>query len=78
MNDTPPSSLQIGGTHYKKYPIQPAVFLQRNRVPFCEANAIKYLLRHRNKGGKEDLLKAKHYIDILIEMEYPETTPGGE
>ena len=64
--------VQMGGTHYKDLPIQPVEFITKNNIPFCEGNAIKYLCRHRSKNGKEDLLKAKHYIDLLIEMEYPD------
>lgn len=63
-------SEQIGGTHHKGFKIQPVEFIYANNIPFCEANAIKYLCRWRNKNGKEDLLKARHYIDLLIEMEY--------
>jgi hypothetical protein len=65
-----PLNSQVGGSHYKDYEISPALFLQKNRVPFCEANAIKYILRHRLKGGRLDLEKAIHYITIVIEMEY--------
>lgn len=64
------SDTQIGGGHYKDMPIEPAEFCQRNRIPWCEANAIKYLVRHRDKNGLEDLEKAKHYIDLAIEWEY--------
>jgi hypothetical protein len=58
---------QIGGDHYKKYGIQPVEFIMANKIPFCEGNAIKYLVRWRDKGGIDDLLKARHYIDLLIE-----------
>lgn len=58
---------QIGGDHYKKYGIQPVEFIMANDIPFCEGNAIKYLVRWRDKGGVSDLLKARHYIDLLIE-----------
>lgn len=61
---------QVGGSHYKDLKIQPIEFIHANNIPFCEANAIKYLCRHRNKNGKQDLEKAKHYIDLLIELEY--------
>lgn len=61
---------QVGGSHYKDFAIQPAEFLHRNRIPWIDANIIKYVLRHRNKNGKQDLLKARHYLDMLIEMEY--------
>lgn len=60
---------QIGGDHYKDYEIQPVEFIMRNEIPFCEGNAIKYLCRWRKKGGMDDLLKARHYIDILIDEE---------
>lgn len=73
---TDPLQRQEGGDHYKGFAISPAEFLQKNRVPFCEANAIKYLMRHRSKGGKSDLLKAIHYIEILIELEYPKPAPA--
>ena len=58
---------QIGGNHYKKYKIQPIEFILKNNIGFCEANIIKYILRFREKGGAEDLLKAKHYIELLID-----------
>jgi hypothetical protein len=60
---------QEGGTHYKDLPIQPIEFIHANGIPFCEANAIKYLCRWRKKNGIADLQKAKHYIDLLIELE---------
>lgn len=69
---------QISGNHYKNYPIQPAEFIQRNGLNWCEGNAIKYLVRHRDKKGAEDLLKAKHYIDLLLEWEYSTPLPAGE
>ena len=62
---------QVAGSHYKDFPIQPVEFAQKNGLTFCEASAIKYLCRHRNKNGVEDLKKAKHFIDLLIELEYP-------
>ena len=64
---------QVGGGHYKDYAIQPVEFIHKNKIGFCEGNAIKYLCRWREKGGLEDLKKARHYIDLLIEMEQPAT-----
>jgi len=64
-----PLSTQEGGNHYKEMKIQPIEFIHANNIPFCEANAIKYLLRWRSKNGLEDLKKAKHYIDLLIQLE---------
>lgn len=63
---------QVGGNHYKDLKIQPIEFIHANNIPFCEANAIKYLCRWRNKNGIEDLKKARHYIDLLIELENKE------
>ena len=63
---------QVGGTHYKSMVIQPSEFINKNDLPFAEGNAIKYLCRHKQKNQKEDLLKAKHYIDMAIERDYPE------
>lgn len=60
---------QVGGSHYKDYAIQPAEFIHKNKIPYLEGCAIKYLVRWREKGGKQDLEKAKHYIDLLLEME---------
>ena len=64
---------QIGGSHYKKLKIQPSEFINKNKILFAEGNAIKYICRHADKGGKQDLLKAKHYIDMIIERDYPDT-----
>jgi len=61
---------QIGGTHYKKYKIQPSRFINDNKILFAEGNAIKYICRHQDKGGKQDLLKAIHYIEMIIERDY--------
>jgi len=63
---------QIGGDHYKQFQIEPLEFLAKNRIPFCEGNIIKYVCRHRAKGGLEDLKKARHYLEVLIEAEYGE------
>lgn len=63
-------SKQVGGNHYKDMPIQPAQFALENKLDYCQANAIKYICRHEHKNGKEDLEKAKHYIDLLIEHYY--------
>ena len=63
------NDIQYGGNHYNKQPIQPWDFIVANGIGFLEGNAIKYLARWRDKGGIEDLKKAKHYIDKLIEVE---------
>ena len=62
---------QIGGSHYRKMKIQPSEFINKNNLPFAEGNAIKYICRHKHKGERQDLEKAKHYIDMIIERDYP-------
>lgn len=67
---------QVGGDHYKHYAIEPVEFTLANGLGFCEGSIIKYVARHRFKGGIEDLKKARHYIDILIEhLDDAEPTP---
>ena len=65
-----PLDTQVGGTHYKNFAIQPAEFIMANNIPWAEGNAIKYIVRHKSKNGREDLEKAKHYIDMIIAREY--------
>lgn len=60
---------QVGGDHYKRFIIQPVEFCYHNEIPYLEATAIKYLCRWRDKGGLQDLQKAKHFIDLLIDFE---------
>ena len=62
---------QIGGSHYEDMTIQPSEFINKNNLPFAEGNAIKYICRHKHKGERQDLEKAKHYIDMIIERDYP-------
>ena len=61
---------QIGGSHYLKMKIQPSEFANKNNLPFAEGNAIKYICRHKYKGEKKDLEKAKHYIEMIEERDY--------
>lgn len=67
----PPSALdvQAGGNHYKDMAIQPVEFIHANGIPYLEGNVIKYVSRWRKKNGIADLEKARHYIDLLIELE---------
>jgi len=58
---------QVGGSHYKNYKIQPVEFIIKNNIGFVEGNIIKYVLRFKEKGGVQDLNKAKHYIELLID-----------
>lgn len=60
---------QVGGGHYKDMAIQPMEYSMKNGLDACQHTAIKYISRFRDKGGIEDLRKAKHVIDMLIQFE---------
>jgi len=60
---------QVGGSHYDQ-PIQPIEYIEANNLPYCGANCIKYISRHRRKNGAEDLKKCKWYINRILETEY--------
>jgi len=61
---------QVSGTHYLYMEIQPADFINKNKLLFAEGNAIKYICRHSKKGGVEDIDKAIHYLEMIIERDY--------
>ena len=60
---------QVGGSHYKNLKIQPIEYIHANNMPFIEASILKYISRWRNKNGIQDLMKARHFIELLIELE---------
>ena len=62
---------QVGGKHYKQFKIQPVEFIHINRLGYIVGNIIKYVCRYplKHSSGIEDLRKARHYIDMLIESE---------
>jgi len=62
---------QVGGSHYKDMKIQPVEYIHANGLGFIEGSVIKYVSRHKTKGGKQDLEKAIHFLQMLIEREYP-------
>lgn len=64
---------QVGGDHYKKLKIQPMEYSMANNLNACQHTIIKYVTRYKDKNGIEDLKKARHTIDMLIEMESNET-----
>jgi hypothetical protein len=64
-------STQVAGGHYKELKIQPVQYIHANGIGYFEGNVIKYVSRWRVKGGIPDLEKARHYIDLLIELEGP-------
>ena len=64
-----PLSTQVGGNHYTKLAIQPMQYSMANNLDALQHTIIKYVTRFRDKNGIEDLEKAKHCIDMLIEFE---------
>jgi hypothetical protein len=62
-------AVQIGGDHYKKFAIQPIDFIEANGLSYSVGNIIKYCVRYQSKNGVQDLRKARHYLDMLIERE---------
>ena len=61
---------QVGGGHYKDLAIQPVEYCMKNNLNYCQANIVKYATRYKDKNGLEDLKKIKHYVDLIIELEY--------
>ena len=61
---------QIGGDHYSKMNIQPIDFITQNKLSFIQGNIIKYICRYKDKNGLQDLKKAQHYMNMLLEIEY--------
>ncbi len=68
MKDADPNSRQVGGDHYKGKVVQPWDFIAANGLGFFEGNVVKYVTRWKDKGGVQDLHKARHYLDKLIEV----------
>ena len=61
---------QVGGSHYRDMKIQPSQFINENKLPFAEGSAIKYICRHTAKGKEQDIHKAIHYLEMIIERDY--------
>lgn len=64
-----PLENQVAGNHYKNLKIQPVEYIHANNIGFMEGNVIKYVTRWKTKNGIEDLKKAKHHLEMLIELE---------
>ena len=61
------------GNHYKDKGIQPIVYIHANNLGFCAGNVVKYVTRYKDKNGAADIRKAIHYLELLLELEYPES-----
>ena len=62
-------NVQVDGSHYKDLAIQPVEYIHTNGLGFCEGSVVKYVTRWRAKNGIADLKKARHFLDLLIELE---------
>ena len=69
---------QVGGKHYRSMKIQPAEFINENKLLFAEGNAIKYICRHAAKGKEQDIHKAIHYLEMILDRDYQDTQPKEE
>ena len=63
---------QIGGDHYNNKKIQPIDYIIENNLPYCEGNVVKYVTRHKEKNGAEDIKKAIHYLRFILAADYGE------
>ena len=61
---------QVGGKHYRSMKIQPAEIINENKLLFAEGNAIKSICRHSAKGKEQDIRKAIHYLEMILERDY--------
>ena len=69
---------QICGSHYQNMVVQPSEFINKNKLPFAEGSAIKYICRHAAKGKQEDIHKAIHYLEMILDRDYQDTQPKDE
>ena len=65
---------QAGGSHYKDMKVQPVEYIQANGLDYLQGNVVKYITRHKAKNGAEDIRKAIHYCQLILELQYGEIT----
>ena len=63
---------QVGGSHYKDCGIQPIEYIHANGLSYLEGNVVKYVTRHHTKNQEQDIKKAIHYLNLILEMVYEE------
>ena len=61
---------QVGGDHYERCGIMPTTYIRANNLDFFEGNIVKYVTRHKEKGGAEDIKKVIHYAEMILEDVY--------
>lgn len=67
MSEVSAKSKQVGGSHYRDMKVQPGEFIRANKIGWYEGNAIKYICRHNAKNGRQDIEKAIHYLELVLE-----------
>lgn len=67
---------QVGGNHYKNLAIQPVEYIFKNNLGYFEGCVIKYVTRWKDKGGVQDLEKAKHFLELLIDLQNQHAKDG--
>lgn len=60
----------MSSKHYKHMKLDVAEFCEINSINFLEGNVIKYVCRHEQKNGKDDILKAMHYLELILKYKY--------
>jgi len=63
-------SVQVGGDHYASLAIQPVEYIHANNIGYLAGNVVKYVTRYKAKGGAEDIRKAMHYCQLILQVEY--------
>lgn len=63
-------AVQEGGSHYKNFKIQPVEYIHANGLTYFQGNVVKYVTRYKTKNGEQDLKKAIHYLQLILELEY--------
>ena len=66
-------TVQEGGDHYRDMKIQPVEYIEANNLDFFQGNIIKYISRHKRKNGAQDVRKARHFCDLILTLQYPES-----
>lgn len=69
---TDPLKDQHGGNHYKTLGIQPVEYCAANNLDFFQGSVVKYVTRHKNKNGAEDIRKAIHNLEFILKFQYGE------
>ena len=65
--------MQVGGSHYRGCAIQPVEYIYANGIGYFAGNVVKYVTRYKQKGGADDIRKAIHYLEMILQFEYGES-----